>query len=1336
MSNSPLSELHGKRRITVRLDAGATAALDARAKVVIGDDPQGAELQVLIAERPGAGDPAISELRELHRWRLGRKSFPLVTVIRPSSSEDRSGASEAGTIREPAASPVQTPGGRPDSREAAAGAAWRSDPPAERQPVEGAATAGAGQTRRVRQVQPSLLTDHGDEAPLHRRWLGGRVSSRGRSAAGYPPRVLVVGPDPEVEPVRLPEEQAARMLQAALDEPSAVSARRRIVGLLKQSAATLDGGGARPGVDNSGLFSLHYLIRSLPGEHRWTEAQSRARPLLHRRGTDLIRCLGFRIGERLDQALVLMDQSSEQRAVAVLLERTEMFEAGSGRLGMSPAAYGLDKASKRGAQWLILLRGDQIRLYATKPGTGVGSRSPVETWFQLDLAATLPEDAAYLELVFSAAALASGGTVADLLAGSKQFAADLGGRLRQRVYERVVPGLAVGVAEALDRHGSAGGSGDLSYAYRLSLRIFFRLLFQAYAEDCGLLPYGRNERFDRHSLKRLATTFSDDERMRRGDGSPPVVSRRDPGAGEAGPGRPDRHVQTDDSSTVAAAVELAAARPPIRGSAAAGGPAPDAGARPNAADEHGVESAREAAAATHGEARPNAPNRSASTFDPGATTLWRDLQTIWRAIDKGDRGLDIPAYNGGLFDADATSAIEGTDLVDIELGDDCIGPALRDLLVDETPDGDVGPVDFRSLSVREFGTIYEGLLESELSRAETDLAVDRKGVYVPAGTKDEVVVPEGGIYFHNRSGQRKATGSYFTPEFAVEHLLDHALEPVLAEHLKRVAQLHDRGDHAGAAEAFWDFRVADISMGSGHFLIAAVDRIERGMRSFLADRPLASVNDELGRLERKAREALGAASPASDGDLSQLPEASATRRRALASPGQSTSADGPRLEASTLLRRQIARRCIHGVDVNETAVELARVAVWIHTFVPGLPMSTLDHNLVCGDSLTGIGTVDEALDVLDPDRGDAQRSFFSQPIEDAMAEAAEALREVAAAQEADTAEVLRNREALEDAKARAEPARRLFDAAVAVRLGVAELPQSLNVDALAALPTQLETANELRRLRTAHMPTLFPDVFTRERPGFDVLIGNPPWKEARIEEQEFWALRFPGYQGLQPAVRAKRLRQLKLDRPDLVREYGKLADAAKTVRKLLLAGPYPSMGVSDPDLYKAFCWRFWQLVRDGGAVGVVLPRSALAEKGCKEWRLAVLDAGAFADVTLLLNKGRWVFETIHPQYTVGLVCLRRGADHDGAVRLRGPYDNHSAYHAGMRADAATIPVGEFLAWSDSAALPLIPSADALRVFRKMRRHPRLGLQPSLESASRPKILDTRYSILDREQRAA
>jgi hypothetical protein len=64
--------------------------------------------------------------------------------------------------------------------------------------------------------------------------------------------------------------------------------------------------------------------------------------------------------------------------------------------------------------------------------------------------------------------------------------------------------------------------------------------------------------------------------------------------------------------------------------------------------------------------------------------------------------------------------------------------------------------------VREFGTIYEGLLESELSVAEQPLTVNSDGVYLPAKAGDTVVVKSGGVYLHNQSGVRKSTGSYWT----------------------------------------------------------------------------------------------------------------------------------------------------------------------------------------------------------------------------------------------------------------------------------------------------------------------------------------------------------------------------------------------------------------------------------------------------------------------------------------------------------------------------------------------------------------------------------------------
>ena len=207
-------------------------------------------------------------------------------------------------------------------------------------------------------------------------------------------------------------------------------------------------------------------------------------------------------------------------------------------------------------------------------------------------------------------------------------------------------------------------------------------------------------------------------------------------------------------------------------------------------------------------------DRPGQTFDENSTNLWDDLTQVWKVIDTGDMdGWGVPAYNGGLFTRDARKNPSGSATYVLDLNNKKIGPTLSALLIDVNQDEVLGLVDFRSLSVREFGTIYEGLLESGLGVADTDLTLDKNETYVPANVGDEVKVHSGHVYFHSRSGARKATGSYFTKPFAVEHLLNSALEPAIDTHLKRITGLVDAGATKSAGEALFDFRVADLAMG-------------------------------------------------------------------------------------------------------------------------------------------------------------------------------------------------------------------------------------------------------------------------------------------------------------------------------------------------------------------------------------------------------------------------------------------------------------------------------------------------------------------------------------------
>lgn len=985
-------------------------------------------------------------------------------------------------------------------------------------------------------------------------------------------RVSLLGPDPKAEIIAdLSIDQATRLLQAALDEPDALSAYQRIGSLRKALAST-----SIAGFTNNGLFASYHVRTNVPQRADWAKSAAEAAQLLSKRGRQLIEALGFHATKGSGSALVLSGRTSASRAVAVLLDESEHFDRTSPSYQLSPVAFGLKVAAQHDVPWLLVLRQDQIRLYPGRDGVGVGQKGQTETFFEIDLAAIDAEYAALLPLVFSAVALEPDGSAQQILDGSGRYAAALGVRLRERIYEGVVPTLSKAVAAQLPKLGQAVDSDGLTLAYRLTLRILFRLLFQAYAEDRGLLPSGRNERYDANSLK--------------------TIGQRD--------------LETP----------------------------PDA-------------------------------------FSEDATSIWFDLAQVWNAIDRGNALWDVPAYNGGLFGVDPDRHPEGALIAQLALPDSVLGPALQHLLVDVTEDDVRGLVDFRSLSVREFGTIYEGLLESSLSVTDVDLTIDKKGAWVPAKAGESVDAAAGSVYFHSASGERKATGSYFTPTLIVDHLISRSITPTLERHLAKIAGYLAAGDQSRASREFFDYRVADLAMGSGHFLVAAVDRIEAMMRAFLTEHDVPGVKEELLRLEQAAKTALGK-------DATAQAE----------------------VEAIGLLRRQVARRCIYGVDINPISVELARLALWIHTFVPGLPMSSLDHGLVCANSLTGIGTIDEALDALQPGRSAGQATFFDHVITDSLVEAKLLLLDVANASEANKAEVEQAAVLMSQAKAAAERTRRIFDAAVAARIGTVSAIGVFTEEELDALVELPQVSQAISALKPAHMPYLFPEVFLRENAGFDALVGNPPWEKVKVEIDQWWGLRIPKLRGMAQKQKAAALKEFQESRPDLMEEYEAEVDQVDALRAILVKGPFPGLGSGgDPDLYQAFAWRNWQLLRDGARMGLVLPRGALSGSALAQWRAGVLREGSFADVCFAINNAGWMFEGVHNSYTVGLTVAERGDEH--LVRFAGPFSNAKELAAGAGA-LAEVDAAEFASWSSNAAFPLIPDATSAEIFRLMKKQPR------------------------------
>jgi len=302
---------------------------------------------------------------------------------------------------------------------------------------------------------------------------------------------------------------------------------------------------------------------------------------------------------------------------------------------------------------------------------------------------------------------------------------------------------------------------------------------------------------------------------------------------------------------------------------------------------------------------------------------WQDnlqsrLDELFTLIDKGSKSrgipeedLYIPAYNGGLFrtDPDEDDSTEAKFLANHDVGDAYLAKVVELLTRSKNSNGGGKIfVDYSSLDVRHLGSIYEGLLEYQINVAHEPLAID-DGEYVIPDEGDDVVVQEGEVYLTTGSGERKATGSYYTPEYVVEYIVENTLEPLVSDirnDLMAQSARGERGFAAEFAEQVFELKILDPAMGSGHFLTSAIDYLAR----------------EIIDAQEKQAAQQGIETVDKEHDINWA-------------------------------RRQVAQRCIYGVDLNPLAVELAKVSLWLRTLAAEQPLAFLDHHLKTGNSLVG-----------------------------------------------------------------------------------------------------------------------------------------------------------------------------------------------------------------------------------------------------------------------------------------------------------------------------------------------------------------------------------------------
>jgi len=637
------------------------------------------------------------------------------------------------------------------------------------------------------------------------------------------------------------------------------------------------------------------------------------------------------------------------------------------------------------------------------------------------------------------------------------------------------------------------------------------------------------------------------------------------------------------------------------------------------------------------------------TLSGTATRYWQHLNDLFQIIAKGDASIGMPAYNGGLFEESRAPLLTRSRVPDARFA-----PLFDDLA--RRPDILRAWINYRDLSVQHLGGIYERLLEYTLVVEETPPPQSS-----PEGRGGERE-KQFSIRARPASFARKTSGSYYTHDGLVKLIIRETVGPLIEErkaafrsqieHWHRKPELKPADwealDKLDPASTILELKICDPAMGSGHFLVSLVD--------YLADEILETIAEA--ELEVAAQAwAKDASNPWGSPLIARIAD---IRNRILTAAHKNRwSVIEAQLDDRHIVRRMILKRVVHGVDKNLMAVELAKVALWLHTFTVGAPLSFLDHHLHCGDSLFG-GKVKQLAQELNKLKGGLLQQDDLRRVETARI----TMNTIGNLTDIDIAEAHQSKALMDSLIDNLRPTQRALDFLQAKQwAGKAEaknyqqtwvgllnheygdnLLESIDLLGKAGIKLFSERQQNDHRVvqqalacaasnRFLHWELAFPTVWQNGVGGFDAIIGNPPWDRMKLQQVEWFAERKPEIaKATRAADRKKLIAQLEANNDPLWQDYLAAQSSAEAGSRVARdCGDYPLLSGGDTNLYSLFVERAQSLIHSRGAVGLLCPSGIAADKGAAEFFRSISTTGRLAALYDFENK-KVFFPDVHASF--------------------------------------------------------------------------------------------------------
>ena len=511
--------------------------------------------------------------------------------------------------------------------------------------------------------------------------------------------------------------------------------------------------------------------------------------------------------------------------------------------------------------------------------------------------------------------------------------------------------------------------------------------------------------------------------------------------------------------------------------------------------------------------------------------------------------------------------------------------------------------------------------------AYADLGVEQLGAVYERVLEYEPARTGPAIRLTRTSSERKNTGSFYTPRSITEFLVRRTLAPLIGER---------------TADEILQLRVLDPAMGSGAFLVAAC--------RYLSDCCEHAMIRETGAADRPA------------------------------------------------IRRSVAERCLYGVDLSPTAVQLARLSLWLTTLAADRPLTFLDHHLAAGNSLIGARVEDLSRPPRSSCPARVSLPLFETELAGVVSGVVLPSRLRLALTPSDSLAAVKDKERALNSLAAAGGPLAGWTLAADAWCGAALAPGAVSPGLLAemlALATGGVTTMPAARLRASldeaaargrehrafHWQLIFPEVFfdsdgrLKPDPGFDAVVGNPPWDMLRADE---------GSASDRASARS----------------------STRAALRFCRSGVYRLQGGGHVNRYQLFLERALQLTRPGGRLGVILPSGIATDHGSATLRRHLLERTGI-DAWLGYDNRRRIFP-IHRSVRF-VVCSATAAGSTEVLRFRHALTDPATIDRDAAAPL-TIARSRLEAWDpERLSIPEIADARALAIkSRAVDAAPPLG----------------------------